>query len=173
MKHAFIHKNFRNLSFEKKTIFLSHLLTLVFCFFPWFYATDSYDGPFWYSAFGGPSFLIGFLIFLISFVIVILFIDRLLEKETVKLPFSENTLYFAAGAQQILLIILAWSVLSSKGTEFADYEIRFGIFLVFVAQVSGLVATFLNAQLEAQHKARNFFNGSDDHQDPPTLIAKK
>jgi len=176
MKTAFIHRNFRNLSFEKKVIFLAHLLTLIFCFFPWFYADDSYL-EFYNNAFQGPIFLMGIFIFLISFIIVMLFVDRLLEKETVKLPFPEETLYFFAGGQQIFILILAWSVLEVVGRTFENHSISFGIFLVLIAQVSGLVATFLFAQLEAQKKARGFFNHPNEKKDndnggkPPTLIA--
>ena len=158
MRYAFLHKNFRDLSFEKKVIFFSHLITLVVCFFPWFEANPAYEATFFYNAFQGAGFLIGTFIFSISLVIVLLFLDRLFEKEVIKFPFSENTLYFVAGAQQILLLILMWSVLISTGKDFGDHEIRFGIFVAFVAQVSGLVATFLNYQLEKQQEAKKFFN---------------
>lgn len=157
MKYAFLHKNLRTLSFEKKVIFFSHCITLVVCFFPWFEADPAYVKTFFYNAFQGAGFLIGIFIFLISLIIVLLFLDRLFEKEVVKLPFSENTLYFVAGAQQILLLVLMWSVLIATGKDFGDHEIRFGIFIAFVAQVAGLVATFLNYQLDKQHEAKNFF----------------
>ncbi len=157
MKYAFLHKNFRELTFEKKVIFFSHFVTLVVCFFPWFEADPAYEATFFYNAFQGPGFLIGAFIFLISLIIVLLYLDRLFEKEVVKLPFSENTLYFAAGAQQVLLLVLIWSVLISTGKDFGDHEIRFGIFIAFIAQISGLVATFLNYQLDRQHEAKKFF----------------
>ncbi len=173
MKYAFLNKNFRNLSFEKKTIFLSHALTLIFCFFPWFSSTPIYGEDFFYNAFKGPGFLIGFFIFIISLVIVMLFVDRLLEKQKVKLPFPESFLYGVAGIQQIILLILAWSVLASTGLEQEGGTIRFGIFLVFIAQISGLVATFLFFQIEAQKTARGFFKHPNEKDKSETLIAKK
>lgn len=157
MRYAYVHKNLRQLSFEKKVILGSHALTLVACFTPWFEAKLTYEPDFLYNAFGGPGFLIGIFIFTISLIIVLLFTDRLLEKEVIKLPFSENYLYFGAGAQQILLIILMWSVLLATGDNYADHAIRFGIFIAFIAQISGLVATFLNYQLDQQHEAKRFF----------------
>lgn len=172
MKYAFLHKNFRNLSFEKKAIVLSHFFTLVFCFFPWFSATPIYGEDFFYNAFKGPSFLIGFFIFIISFVIVMLFVDRLLEKKKVKLPFSESLLYGVAGIEQIVLLILAWSVLASTGIEYEGGAIRFGIFLTFIAQISGLVATFLFFQVESQKKAKGFFKHPNEEDKSETLIAK-
>ncbi len=157
MRYAYVHKNLRQLSFEKKVILGSHALTLLACFFPWFGADPKYEPEFFFNAFSGPGFLIGYFIFTISLVIVLLFVDRLLEKEVIKLPFSENYLYFAAGAQQIILIILMWSVLLATGDNYSDHAIRFGIFVAFVSQVSGLVATFLNHQLDQQHQAKQFF----------------
>lgn len=157
MRYAYVHKNLRDLIFEKQVILGSHALTLVACFFPWFEAKPSYEADFWYNAFRGPGFMIGLFIFTISLVIVLLFLDRLFEKERVKIPFPENYLYFGAGAQQILLIVLMWSVLMATGDDYGDHAIRFGIFVAFVAQISGLVATFLNYQLEKQNQAKQFF----------------
>ena len=157
MRYAYVHKNLRQLSFEKKVILASHALTLLACFFPWFEADPTYERKFWFNAFDGPGFMIGIVIFTISLVIVLLFLDRLFEKEVIKLPFSENYLYFGAGAQQVLLIILMWSVLLATGNDYGDHAIRFGIFLAFIAQISGLVATFLNHQLDRQHEAKAFF----------------
>lgn len=169
MRYAFLHKNFRELNFEKKVIVLSHLLTLVFCLFPWFEGDGTYDPKITYNAFQGPGFLIGVCIFLISFIIVLYFFDRLFESERVELPISENTLFFGASLQQLLLIILAWSVLIVASRDFADHAIRFGLFLVFVTQVTALVATFLNFQLEKQTQARSFFQHPEtkpDHKKP-------
>lgn len=165
MKYAYIHKNFRNLSFEKKIIFLVHAFTLVFCFAPWFSATPVYTDAFFYNAFEGPSFLIGTLIFLISLTIFLLYIDRIFEKQKVTLSFSENILYFVTGSQQILLLILAWSVLMISGREFETHSIRFGIFVIFILQVAGLVATFLNYQIEQQKKAQAFFKHPNENKD--------
>jgi len=161
MRYAYVHKNLRKLSFEKKVILGSHALTLAACFFPWFEAEPTYEPNFWFNAFSGPGILIGFVIFTISLVITLLFLDRLFEKEVVKLPFSENYLYAAAGTQQILLIILMWSVLLATGNDYGDHAIRFGIFVAFIAQVSGLVATFLNYQIDMQNQAKAFFQHPD------------
>ncbi len=167
MRHAFLHKNFRELNFEKKAVLISHVLTLIFCWFPWFEASKDYIPTFNYNAFSGPGFLIGTFVFLISLLVVVYFLDRLFESERVKLPMSENSLFFAAGALQILLIVLAWSVLFSVGRDFSESGLRFGIFLTFVSQVAGLVATFLNAQLDRQTQARAFFRapGNDNQEE--------
>lgn len=172
MKYAFLHKNFRDLTFERKTIFLAHLATILFCFTPWFSADPVYEEEFFFNAFQGTGFLIGFFIFLISLIIVLLFMDQLFEKRKIKLSFSENILYFSTGAQQILLLILMWSVLASVGNQFESHSIRFGIFLTFMAQIAGLVATFLNFQIEKQNQAKNFFQhtSKENNDESPTTL---
>jgi len=168
MRYAFLHKNFRELNFEKKVIFISHVLTMVFCAFPWFEADPAYDAKFTYNAIQGPGFLIGFFIFLISFVIALYFLDRLFESERVELPIPENALFFGASIQQLLLIVLAWSVLFATGKDFGEHAIRFGIFLAFVSQVAALVGAFLNSQLDRQRQAQSFFQNphhKNDHQE--------
>jgi hypothetical protein len=163
MRYAYVHKNLRELNFEEQVIFGSHFLTLLACFAPWFAATPAFENLFWYSSFGGPGFLIGICIFVISLGISITFIDRLFEKNSIKLPFNLNYLYAAAGIQQIFLIILMWSVLLAIGSSYAEHTLRFGIFMAFALQVCGLVATFLNFQLEKQKEAQSFFQ----HPEPP------
>lgn len=157
MKYAYVHKNLRELNFEEQVIFGSHVLTILACFAPWFAATPAYETVFWYTGFGGPGFLIGICVFLISLGISFTFVDRLLEKNSIKLPFKWNYLYAAAGIQQIFLIILIWSVLIAIGSSYADHSLRFGIFMAFAVQVCGLVATFLNFQLDKQKEAKAFF----------------
>lgn len=164
MRYAYVHKNLRQLSFEKKVIFGAHVLTLAACFTPWFEATPAYTEDFWFNAFSGPGFLIGIFIFTISLVVTCLFLDRLFERNVVKLPFPESYLYFGAGAQQILLIVLMWSVLLATGNDYGNHTIRFGIFVAFVAQIAGLVATFLDYQIQQQKQVKQFFQhpGAED-----------
>lgn len=142
-------------------IFGAHLLTLVLCFFPWFSAELSSGSirseKFFYTAFSGPGFLIGVALFLFSLFVVVVFLDELLGINRIKLPLSRASLYLVVGAQQVFLLLLVWSMLHSLGSEFSVSEIRFGIFFVFVAQVTGLVAAFLNAQAERQAQAKRFF----------------
>jgi hypothetical protein len=157
MKHAYIHKNLRELNFESQVILGCHFLTLLACFMPWFAATPAYEQVFWYNSFKGPGFMIGTVIFIISLLVVVTFLDRILERNVIKLPFSRNYVYLFAGVQQIFLIVLMWSVLMATGSNYADHSLRFGIFMAFAVQVCGLVATFLNFQLEKQKQAQSFF----------------
>ena len=124
---------------------------------PWFTATPSYEKLFWYSSFKGPGFLIGTFIFLISLVVVVTFLDKILERNIIKMPFSQNYFYLGTGLQQIFLIVLMWSVLLATGSNYAEHSLRFGIFMAFAAQICGLVATFLNFQLDKQKEAKAFF----------------
>ncbi len=166
-KFAFMRKNFKTLSFEMRVIFLAHALTVLFCFFPWISVEPLYDSPYWNSGFFGPSGLVGLCIFLFSLSVVALFVDKLIESNRLKLPVSEHSFFLGVGAQQVLLIILAWSVLISVSRDFEVSEVRFGIFLALLSQIIGLVAAYLHTQKESKQRVRAFF------QHPQTSPHKK
>lgn len=163
MKYAFLAKNYREINFEKKVIFWMHILTIVSCLMPWLEFEDSFGGPInIYNAFNGYHYLLGLFLCALSLIILLLFIDRFFEKNSIKLPFSENLLYAGVSLQQFFIIIMMWSVASVTISAYADSSIRFGIFMALVAQISALVATFLNHQLEKQEDARSFFQSPDN-----------
>jgi len=167
MKYAYIHKNVRELNFESLVVAGCHFFTVVACFMPWFAATPTYGQIFWYNSFKGPGFLIGIMIFLISLSIVILFLDRIIEINKIKLPVSANYVYLVAGMQQLFLIILLWSVLVAVGSSYSDHALRFGIFMAFALQVCGLAATYLNLQIEKKQAAKDFFQHPSATQSQP------
>jgi len=142
---------------EHQVVVGVHALTCVLCFFPWFSAEPIGDIPFYYNAFGGESFLIGFLIFFISLGVLLLFLDQLLEKHRVQLPCDKNHILMGLGFQQILLSVLAWSVLLKVGANFATSSLRFGLFAILLAHIVGVVSLYLHIQKSKQKKARSFF----------------
>jgi len=158
MKYAFLAKNLRALAFELKVIFWAHVLTLALCLCPWFSAKPLSSGEgISYNAFQGEGFLLGFLIFVISLVVIALFADKLFETKRVKSPFPEMYIFLIASIQQILLIILVWSVLAQVGNQYHDASVRFGLFSVFAVQVIALVGAVLFIQVEKEKEARGFF----------------
>lgn len=166
MKYAFLVKNFKNLSFEQRVIFLAHVGTALFCFFPWLSIEPLYDDPYWHSAFGGAGALVGAFVFLLSLGVVLYFADKILDSKRISLPFSENTLFLVAGIEQLIFLVLAWSVLVSGASGFESSEIRFGISLAFLAQAAGIMATYLQIQKEKNKTARNFFQHPRKHSVP-------
>lgn len=164
---AFFYRNFRKLGFESKTILIAHLLTVIFCFFPWAWIEPSFGPPLFYSAFSGPAGLIGAFIFLISLTVVVIFADQLFESHRLKFRVSENAVFLTAGVQQLIFLVLAWSVLMSVGRGFENFEIRFGIFGSFMMQIVGLVAVYLQSQQDKKEKVQSFF------QHPQSSATKK
>jgi hypothetical protein len=164
---AFIHKNFRTFSFETKIIFWVNLATVVFCFFPWLSINPSYGEKFFLNAFSSPGFLIGTFIFLISLTIVFIFLDKICETKKIKLPLPETDFLTFAIIQQILFIVLAWSVLFSVGREYESATIRFGFFLIFLSQITAAVAVFLRKKNENQQSARNFLQHPEIKKETP------
>ncbi len=181
MSHAYLKKNLDRLSFELKIVFLVHVLTMFFCLAPWFSAVPLYDDPFYYTAFEGshfPGFMIGICIFLVSFIVSAFFGNKMVEYRRVVLPFSENKFYVMAGGQQIVLLVLMWSVLFSMGQDFESSEIRFGFFATFIAQVAGLTAALLHIKNVKQRSVRELLNSFKVDQLPreepaPPVLEKK
>ncbi len=158
MKYAFVVKNFKALTFEQQTIFIAHLATLLFCFFPWLAVEPLYEDPYWYSAFRGATGLIGIFIFLFSLGVSLFWLEQIFDlKKIKKLPLTPAQIFLIVGLQQILLIVLAWSVLIVVGRSFENSELRFGLSAAFLAQCVGLVAAYLQLEKDRQGAAREFF----------------
>lgn len=171
MKYAFLNRNFKKLSFEERLVFGAHLATVIFCFFPWISVEPLYEDPYWNSAMSGSGALIGAFIFLLSLGVVLVFMDKILEAKRINISFNENHLFFAAGIEQLIFLVLAWSVLIASAREFENAELRFGIFLCFLVQIVGLVAAYLQNQNLHKKKTRDFFQHPDKN--TPSPINKK
>lgn len=157
MKLAFLHKNFSSLSLEHKVICLVHGATLLLAFFPWYSETPAYGDALWRTAFQGPSFLIGTSIFLLSLLVIIYFVDILWERKKFNIRLPIDPIFLAIGAQQLLLIVLAWSVLEHTASQSYSAEIRFGVFLVFLLQFAGLISSILSIKGNRKQQVRTFF----------------
>ncbi len=172
-KLPFLHKNFRELSLELKIVFLAHLLTLVFCFFPWVSYVPLYGESYFDNAFDGPTKIIGILIFLISLVIVGWFVAKLFKMKNVKLPVKEEVLFIFAGFQQIVLIICAWSVIMLMSGGYDLSEIRFGIIFVLLAQIFGVVAAYLLNKSGKKEEVVSFFHQAEGEIEDKLNLFKK
>lgn len=158
MKYAFLQNNILRLPQEHKAILAANLATAIFCFLPWYSESPSYDIPDWTNAFGGNSFLIGWVIFLLSITVLVYFHDILWERKKIKLPFEIHWLFLGISIQQLVLIILAWSVLYSFGS--IDYEAgpTFSILLAFFAQFASAVSAFLLIKGHKKNVVKDFFD---------------
>jgi len=161
-KLPFLQKNFRELSLELKIIFLAHLATLIFCFFPWVSYIPLYGDSHFDNAFDGPTKIMGIMIFLISLAIMTIFVAKLFKIKKFKLPVAENILFIFAGFQQIILIICAWSVILFMSGGYDLSEIRFGIILTLLAQVFGLVAAYLSTRFAQKKEVVSFFHQAEE-----------
>lgn len=160
-KTAFLHKNFRELGFEQKIIFLIHLATALFCFFPWVSYIPLYGETYFSNAFAGPTKIIGAVIFLVSLGVCGIFVAKLFKYKNIKLPVSEETVFIFAGIQQIILLICAWSVLlfiSQGGAA----EIRFGIIFCLLFQVFGVVSAYLLSRGNKKEEVTSFFHQAEE-----------
>ena len=161
-KTAFLHKNFREMGLEMKTVFLAHLLTVVFCFMPWVGYTPLYGSGYLENAFSGATKFIGIFIFLISLAICSIFFAKLFKIKIKKLPVEEDLIFIFAGFQQIILIICAWSVLFFMGNGYDSLEIRFGIIFCLLFQVFALVGAFLLKRGTKKEEVIGFFHQTEE-----------
>lgn len=161
-KTAFLHKNFRELGFELKIIFLIHLATVIFAFFPWVSYVPLYGETYFDNAFGGPTKIIGLMVFIISLGIVSIFISKLLKLKSIKMPVEEGIIFIFAGIQQIILIICAWSVLLIMGGGYDLSEIRFGIIFSLLFQIFGLVSAYLLNRSGKKEEVVSFFYQAEE-----------
>ena len=165
MRLAFVHKNFRELNFEERAIFVLSFTTLISSYFPWF-SYPGNDGHVFQNIFQGETFLLGILIFLSSLVIFLFFLGKIFELKIYKKLrkainkdqfFLEKTLLVLA-IQQLVLIILLWSIKISL-IEFYPYAIfRFGISLAFVSQLANVLICSLLLKKNQQINIKKIFN---------------
>lgn len=157
-RYAFLHKNFRGLDSEKKTIFLTNAGTLLLCLFPWYAEYPVYGEGSWFNAFGGSWFLLGLVIFLCALLIIIHIGDQLLETQKIKLPIDENKLYLALSAECLLVIFLAWSVLQSTANTAYHAEVRYGVALSALLQFISILTCVLRLKDKKREVAKDFFD---------------
>jgi len=164
MNYAFLAKNFRSFSTEEKIVFFGNLITVLSCFLPWFTADPMYGESFFYSAFGGPGALVGIFIFLISIFSVAVMSDRLFgSKKTkfLKKYTSETNFFIFSGVQQVIFCVISWSILVFVSREFEDAQIRFGVFVAILSQVSALTAAILTKKNELEKQTKSFFHSPE------------
>lgn len=161
-KYAFLQRNFRNLNFERKIIVIANGVVLFGCLAPWIAIMPVYGEVTNFSAFSGPTKVMGGIIFFISIFILALFAEKMWDKEWFKwIKIEENVLLGFASLQQVILTICVWSVLLSFGQGFENSEIRFGIFICLFAGFASLLATYLDGLNLKKQKVVDFFGQSD------------
>ena len=150
-------QNARRLSFEEQVLLGAHVTTAFSCFLPWVSYDPLYGPSNYQNAFSGATWLIGTLIFLASMAVMALFVDRLLDKHVLRKLLPEDPLLKGGSIFSIILLICAWSVIINIGQGYAGVELRFGLALCLISQVSALVSLWLRNKSEKKSEAEEFF----------------
>lgn len=178
-KYAFLHKNFRSLDAEKKTIFLTNAGTLLLCLFPWYAEYPVYGEGVWFNAFGGSWFLLGSAVFLCALLVLIHIGDQLLETQKINLPIDENKLYLGISLECLLIIFFAWSVLQSTANTAYHGEVRYGVALCALLQFISILTGVLRLKDKKKEVVKDFFDlpkkstkkeVAPDHHHPQNLL---
>lgn len=156
--YAFVQKNYRKLSFEKKVIWWSQVLTLFGSFLPWVAHQPMYGHLIQNNAFFGNTWLIGLVIFILSGSSLCLMAEKLLNQDWFQLKISDTTLMLAGGIQSLVLLLCVWSVLAADAHNYSESTLRFGYFLCLTTQIINLTALYLESQGQKKQAVIDFFN---------------
>jgi len=154
---AFVAQNVRKLSFENRIALGAHVGTLLACFLPWASLEPLYGPAKFMNAFASASWLIGSLVFGLSLLAAVLFIDELFEKNIIRSDIPRTTILGAIGIQSLLLQLCAWSVLSAVGDGYAGIDFGLGLATCLLLQVVALVAVWLRARSSKKEEVKDFF----------------
>ncbi len=150
-------QNMRRMGLEEQMLFGAHITTIVACFLPWVSFDPLYGPSSYLTAFSGAIWLIGAFIFVLSLAAVVIFLDKLLEKHVIKLKVAESTILTGISLLSLILLICAWSVLRHVGQGYAGIEVRFGLALCLIAQITALVSLWLQEKNSNKSQTQEFF----------------
>lgn len=142
----------RQLPLYYKLIGFGSLISIVSIFLPWV----SYES----RVFNGVediTFLIGYIIFILSLLLFLFFILHLWEKKLPRLPVKEYTLSMFSGLQIILLSLVAFSVYNRLFLYTSTSEIRFGLTGTIIAGVLICIGSYLAWREEKEESVKKTF----------------
>ena len=130
---------FGKLPLGLKLISVGSFLTFVSVFLPWYADLDTFNTGDKFIGLGGPLYLLGFLIMVMSVGALLLSGLRLLEKKLPQLPLEEAHFHIFVGAMSMFLLIITSSIYfhSKFGVNITMKEMRFGMVAAFIG--TGLV----------------------------------
>ena len=158
-------RSFQCLEIEEKILNLGALIAALGVFMPWF-GGEWFGEPTVWSGFQFYTSFIGLLVFLANIFVLSLTILPMMGHQIVRASLRDH-LRFITGLECVLLVIVAWSVLTNITLDRAQYmEIRFGIYLSLVGGIVVSLYSFLRIQQQKKRSAQDFFQHSDDASPP-------
>lgn len=163
--YAFIQKNYRQLSFERKVMCWTQLVIICGSFLPWVAHQPLYGRVIQYNAFLGNTWFMGLVIFIFALASLSLLSQVLLDKQWFRFKVTDTTLLLAGGLQSLVLLLCVWSVLTADAQHYSESTLRFGYFGCLSAQIINITALYLESQGNKKQAVMDFFSqpGSPRH----------
>ncbi len=143
---------FRQLPLHHKLVGIGGLVSLIGVFLPWFsYGSKAFNGL------QDTTFLIGYIIFTLSLLMVLVFVIRALDKKFPKMPMKEYTLAMVSGFQVLLLSIVAFSLYTKGSLYFSETEIGMGLTPTAIGGILVFIGGYLSWKLEREETVKKTF----------------
>ena len=158
IKHMFL-----RLSPEEKIIGSGAICILIGSFMPWYSMIMSFDKRnVTENGFGGDLGVIGFVIFLMAILAVLVLIGEYLHIRLPQLGYSKEQVLFFLMGEDAFLVLLTIGVYTKRSLQFTDAGLRFGIYLALIGAFAGAFATFSQMQKLKRKEIEEFFEHEEE-----------
>lgn len=142
----------RQLTLHQKLVGLGSILSIMGVFLPWMsYENKSFSGV------QDMTYLIGYIILVLSCILFVFFLLRVSGKRLPRLPFKEHTFSMVCGLQIIILSVVAFSIYNKLFLFTATSEIQFGISITIIGGVFIILGSYFSWLQERKENVRKTF----------------
>jgi len=169
LKHTIL-----RLSPEEKMVGVGALLVIFGCFMPWYSVVLNFDKKnLTETGFGGDLGVIGFIIFLMSIIAMLVLVGEHLHIRLPQFGYSKEQCLFFLMGQSAFLALLTIAIYTKRSLDFTDAELRFGIYMALIGAFLGAFAAFAQLQKFKTKEVERFFDhgntAEEDEADNPDM----
>ena len=164
IKHTFL-----RLTGEEKVIGLGALLVLIGSFMPWYSVVLNFDKKsITYNGFGGDLGVVGFVVFLMVLLSIIVLIGEHLHIKLPQLGYEKEQILFFLMGESAFLVLLSIAVYTKRSLDFTNAELRFGIYFALAGAFLGAFAAFAQIQKLKKKEVHEFFEHDEKITEKPS-----
>ena len=149
-------RTLRHLEIEEKILNLAALVAVLGVFMPWF-GGEWFGEPTVWTGFQFYTSFVGLLVFLSHIFILLLTVLPMMGHHIIR-PSLRDRIRMLVGLECVLILIIAWSVLTNIAFDRVHMEIRFGIYLSLVGSIIVSLYAFLRVQQQKKQNVQDFFH---------------
>lgn len=146
------------LTAEEKVIGIGSLIMLIGTFMPWYSVVMNFDKKsLTETGFSGDLGVIGFVIFLMSLISIIVLIGENLHLPMPKFDYKREQILFFFLGESFFLTLLTMAIYTKRSLEFTEAGLRFGIYIVLLGAFFGALSAFALIQKKKNKEVQEFF----------------